>query len=189
MLEAAGELLLDGGLAATTIEAVAARAKVSKVTIYKWWPSRGALAIDAYFHRYRETIVFEESGDVATDLLGQLEALIIAFRGPAGRLMAELIGQSQTDAALAEQLRERWVAPRREVSSGVLRRAIERGQVRPDIDIETVMDQLYAPIYYRLAMGHQPLDAGLSRRLVDGILVGVGVGGNGRGPGADQTPS
>ncbi len=54
-LEAAADLLVEGGLAATTVESIAARAGVSKVTIYKWWPSRGAVAVDAYFHRFDQT--------------------------------------------------------------------------------------------------------------------------------------
>ena len=68
ILEAGADLLLEGGLAAATIEGIAARAGVSKVTIYKWWPSRGAVAVDSFFHRYRQTISFEETGDLAHDL-------------------------------------------------------------------------------------------------------------------------
>src|SRR5580692_10200816 len=111
IMEAAADLLIEGGLAAATIEAIAARAGVSKVTIYKWWPTRGAVAIDAYFHRYQQTIAFEDSGDVAHDLTVQIQALAEAFRGRAGQVMAELIGQAQSDAALAETLRARWIQP------------------------------------------------------------------------------
>jgi len=172
-MEAAADLLIEGGLAAATIEAIAARAKVSKVTIYKWWPSRGAVAIDAYFHRYRLTITFEDTGDVARDLTVQIEALADAFRGRAGEVMAELIGQAQADPCLAEMLRDRWIQPRREMAGAVLRRAIERGQIRPDVDIEILMDQLYAPLYYRLVVRHQPLGDTLAPTLVRTILDGA----------------
>ena len=64
ILEAAADLLVEGGLGAATIEAVAARAGVSKVTIYKWWPSRGAVAVDAYFHRYTGHGRVADTGDV-----------------------------------------------------------------------------------------------------------------------------
>jgi len=87
VLEAAADLLVEGGLARATIEAVAARAGVSKVTIYKWWPSRGAVAIDAYFHRYRATAEFEDTGELATDLTGQIRLLVEAFRGRAGEVL------------------------------------------------------------------------------------------------------
>ena len=172
-LEAAADLLVEGGLEAATMESIAARAGVSKVTIYKWWPSRGAVAVDAYFRRFDETYTYVDSGDVAADLIVQLRLLIHAFRGRAGEIMAELIGRAQTDRALAETLRTSWLAPRREATATVLQRAIDRGQLRSDIDVPTVMDQLYAPLYWRLMMHHQPLHDGLADELVRDALEGV----------------
>ncbi len=78
VLEACADLLVEGGLGAASIEAIAARAGVSKVTIYKWWPSRGSVAVDAFFHRYRQTINFPDTGDLAADLIGQIRMLITA---------------------------------------------------------------------------------------------------------------
>jgi AcrR family transcriptional regulator len=173
IMEAAADLLIEGGLAAATIEAIAARAKVSKVTIYKWWPSRGAVAIDAYFHRYRAGFTFEDTGDVAHDLTAQVQALAGDFRGRAGEVMAELIGEAQSDDCLAEVLRDRWIQPRREMVGALLRRAIDRGQIRRDIDVEILMDQLYAPLYYRLVIRHQPLDETLAPALVRTMLDGI----------------
>jgi AcrR family transcriptional regulator len=172
-LEAAADLLVEGGLGAATMEAIAARAGVSKVTIYKWWPSRGAVAVDAYFHRFDETYSYVDTGDVAADLTTQVRLLIHAFRGRAGEIMAELIGRAQTDPALAETLRTGWLVPRREAAAAVLERAVARGQLRPDADIPTVMDELYAPLYWRLLMRHQPLDDALADELVRNTLEGV----------------
>ena len=172
-LEAAADLLVEGGLGAATMEAIAARAGVSKVTIYKWWPSRGAVAVDAYFHRFDETYSYVDTGDVAADLTTQVRLLVHAFRGRAGEIMAELIGRAQTDPALAETLRTGWLVPRREAAAAVLERAVARGQLRPDVDIPTVMDELYAPLYWRLLMRHQPLDDALADELVRNTLEGV----------------
>jgi AcrR family transcriptional regulator len=173
VLEAAADLLVEGGLSAATIEAIASRAGVSKVTIYKWWPSRGSVAIDAYFHRYRATADFGDSGDLAADLTGQIRLLLDAFRGRAGEIMAELIGQAQTDPALAETVRSHWLEPRRTATAAVLGRAIARGDVRRDIDVPVVMDQLYAPVYYRLMLRHEPLDDDLAAVLVQTMLDGI----------------
>jgi AcrR family transcriptional regulator len=173
ILEAAADLLIQGGLTAATIEAIAARAGVSKVTIYKWWPTRGAVAIDAYFHRYSQTILFGDSGDLATDLVAQMLVLIDAFRGRAGTIMAELIGQAQTDHRLAETLRSGWLKPRREAPTAVLQRSIDRGDLDPNIDIPAVLDQLYAPLYFRLTMQHEPLTPDLAATLVRNVLNGV----------------
>lgn len=172
-LEAAADLLVEGGLSAATMEAIAARAGVSKVTIYRWWPTRGAVAVDAYFHRFDETYTYVDTGDVAADLTTQIRLLIRSFRGRAGEIMAELIGRAQSDPALADTLRSGWLLPRREATATVLRRAVDRAQIRPDVDIPTVMDQLYAPLYWRLMMGHQALGDGLAEELVRNALDGV----------------
>lgn len=172
-LEATGDLLVEGGLGAVTMESIAARAGVSKVTIYKWWPSRGAVAVDAYFHRFDETYSYVDTGDVAADLTTQLRLLIHAFGSRAGEIMAELIGQAQSDPSLADMLRAGWLLPRREATAAVLRRGIDRGQIRPDVDVPTVMDQLYAPLYWRLMMRHEPLDDTLAAELVRNTLEGV----------------
>ncbi|MGA7418871.1 MAG: TetR/AcrR family transcriptional regulator [Acidimicrobiales bacterium] len=173
ILEAAADLLIEGGLGAATIEAIAARAGVSKVTIYKWWPTRGAVAVDAYFHRAAPTNTIEDTGDVARDLTNQLAKMIDAFRGRPGVVMAELIGQAQTDPNLAEILRSRWLKPRRDEAAAALQRSIDRGEIRPDVDIPALMDQLFAPIYYRLIMQHEPLDEELAETLVCTLLDGV----------------
>lgn len=172
ILEAAADLLEEGGLAATTMESIAARAGVSKVTIYKWWPSRGSVAIDAFFLRYRQTMVFPDTGDVAEDLMSQMLVLIRAFRGRPGEIMAELIGQAQTDPALAETLRTGWLQPRREISGSVIQRGIDRGQLRSDTDIPLLLDLLYGPIYYRLVVRHAPLNDSFARELVTATLYG-----------------
>jgi AcrR family transcriptional regulator len=172
-LEAAADLLMEGGLTAATIEAIAARAGVSKVTIYKWWPTRGAVAVDAYFHRSSPTNTIEDTGDLARDLTTQLAKIIDAFQGRPGVVMAELIGQAQTDPNLAETLRSRWLKPRRDEAATVLQRAIDRAEIRPDVDIPALMDQLFAPIYYRLIMQHEPLNVKLAETLVCNLLDGI----------------
>jgi AcrR family transcriptional regulator len=173
ILEAAADIMLESGFAATTIEAIAARAGVSKVTIYKWWPSRGAVAIDAYYHRYRESIAFSDSGDIGADLTRQILLMVKAFRGRAGELMAELLGHAQGDPALAEMWRERWLQPRRDATTEVLRQAIERGQIRPDVSLAILMDELYGPVYYRLLARHEPLNDAFAKELVVNTLRGV----------------
>jgi AcrR family transcriptional regulator len=173
ILDAAADLLVEGGLAAATMDAIAARAGVSKVTIYKWWPTRGAVAVEAYFRRYRPTMHFDDTGDIARDLIGQLRLLVDAFRGRAGAVMAELIGQAQTDPILAETLRTQWIQPRRDASAAVFQRAIDRGQLRADIDVQAAMDQLYGPVYFRLMLRHLPLEDGLPENLVYTLLDGA----------------
>ncbi|MGC1239612.1 MAG: TetR/AcrR family transcriptional regulator [Acidimicrobiales bacterium] len=173
ILNATADLMLESGFSGTTIEAIAARARVSKVTIYKWWPSRGAVAIDAYFHRFRETSVFPDTGDVVRDITVQILSVIETFRGRAGYVMAELLGHAQSDPALAEMLRIRWLQPRREAATVVLQRAINRGEIRSDVSLPVLMDELYGPVYYRLIARHEPLSDEFAHELVANTLRGV----------------
>jgi hypothetical protein len=89
--------------------------------------------------------------------------------------MAELIGQAQRDPNLAETLRARWLQPRRDVTTAIMKCSIERGEIRADTDLATLIDQLYAPLYFRLTMQHQPLHADLADALVHNLLDGVRV--------------
>jgi tetracycline repressor-like protein len=103
----------------------------------------------------------------------QIRLVIEAFRSEAGATMADLIGHVRTDPKLAQTLRTGWLQPRRGVAADLLRRAIERGQIRADTDIPVLIDQLYAPLYLRLTMQHEPLDDKLAETLTHTVIDGV----------------
>jgi AcrR family transcriptional regulator len=174
VIEAAGELLLEVGLDGFTIDAVAARSGVSKATIYKWWPSKGAVALDGFFHAVDPRTRFPDTGSVREDFAAQLRRLIRVLRTtPAGRIIAGLIAESQHDPALAAEFRQRWLLPRRQLAEEFLRRGQERGELRQDFDPEVVIDQVYGPLYHRLLSGHLPLRDDLATKLVDNILPAI----------------
>jgi AcrR family transcriptional regulator len=174
ILAAAGELMLEGGLAAASIEAIAARAGVSKATIYKWWPSRNAVALDGFLAQVSDSLAIPEDSSTVQALEFQLEALLRLVRDTeVGPLLRALAAAAQSDPDVARALRERWLAPRRAVTAEVVRVAIERGDIRADVDVSLVLDQLFAPIYHRLVFGHDRLDDDLAPRLVANLLAGV----------------
>jgi AcrR family transcriptional regulator len=174
ILDAAGELLFDEGMASFTIDKVAARSGASKMTIYKWWPSKGALALDGYFHRVEQELQFPDSGDVETDLRAQLHAfLAVIADSPAGSVIAELIGQAQSDPELKAAFLQRYSAPRRALAVSTMETAKERGQLRPDLDAETVVDQLWGACYHRLLIPDLPLTKTFVDALVDNLFGGI----------------
>jgi AcrR family transcriptional regulator len=174
ILAAAGELMLAGGISAASMEAIAERAGVSKATIYKWWPSRGAVALDGFLAAVRDSMTVPEGLNTADALRFQVAAVVTLFRDTAsGPLMRALVGQAERDPEIARAIRERWLAPRRAVSVEILRAGMASGEIRPDIDIEVALDQLYAPVYHRLFFAHEPLDDGLADRLVTQTLAGL----------------
>ncbi|MEU6558540.1 TetR/AcrR family transcriptional regulator [Nocardia nova] len=173
---AAGALLLESGMGAFTIEAVAEKAGVSKTTLYKWWPSKGALALDGYFHAVESTLAFPDSGDIEADLITQLHAFVhLLTRTRAGRVMAELIGRAQTDPDLSAALLRHYSDPRRTLGADAVRRAQERGQIRPEVDPEVLVDQLWGACYHRLLLPSLPLTEEFATALVENLMRGIAV--------------
>lgn len=174
VLEAAGELLFEEGMAGFTIDKVASRSGASKMTLYKWWPSKGALALDGYFKRVEPELVFPDTGDIRTDLRAQLHAFVqLIGNSPAGPAISELIGQAQTDPELKTAYLQRYSSPRRALVVEAMERAKQRGQLRADLDPETVVDQLWGACYHRLLLPDQPLTEEFVDALLDNLFGGI----------------
>ena len=175
ILDAAAELQLDRGLAAVTMDAIAERAGVSKATIYRWWPTKEAVALDALQADWATTRPRRrDTGTLRGDLLGLLRPWVrrVGSR-PYARLIAALVTEAHNDAAFAAQYRERFVEPRRDEAREIFQRAIERGEIPPDTKVEVAVDLLYGPLYHRLLHGHAPLNDRFTVDVVDMALRGV----------------
>lgn len=174
VLRAVGDLLLTEGSAGLTFERVARLAGVSKTTIYKWWPSKGALALEGYFNAVELTLAFPDTGDIRADLLSQLRAFAkLMTRTPGGRVMAELIGQAQTDPDLGRAYRELYSAERRRLACDRMRKAQEAGQIRPEVDVRVLVDQLWGAAYHRLLIPDEPVTDDFIVALVSNLLDGI----------------
>ncbi|MDQ6525244.1 TetR/AcrR family transcriptional regulator C-terminal ligand-binding domain-containing protein [Nocardioides sp. LHD-245] len=177
VLRAVGELLLSEGMADLTFERAARTAGVSKTTLYKWWPSVGALALDGYFHAVEDELEFPDTGDIRADLLAQLRAFVAVMTGtPGGRVLAELIGHAQTDPELARAYRALYSGERRRLAGERLQRAQEIGQIRSDVDVQVLVDQLWGAVYHRLLIPDEPVTDAFVGALVANLLGGVGSG-------------
>ncbi|MCO1574669.1 TetR/AcrR family transcriptional regulator [Crossiella sp. SN42] len=178
VLRAAGELLLAEGLADFTFERVARVSGVSKTTLYKWWPSKGALALDGYFHAVQETLAFPDTGDIRADLTSQLRSFAkVMTKTAGGKIVTELIGQAQTDHELSVAFRERYSAQRRQLAVTRLQRAQEQGQLRAEVDVRIVIDQLWGAVYHRLLVPDEPVTDKFILALVANLLDGIATAG------------
>lgn len=174
VLDAAGELLLTEGMAGFTIDKVAARSGASKMTIYKWWTSKGALALEGYFDAVESPLTFPDTGDIRADLRSQLCAFVdILTQTQAGRALGELVGQAQTDPDLMAAYRATYSAPRRALAVQRLEAARAAGQLREDLDPESVVDQLWGACYHRLLLPDQPLTHTFADNLLDNLFTGI----------------
>ncbi|PWD51359.1 TetR family transcriptional regulator [Serinibacter arcticus] len=172
-LAAAAEVLLSEGIRAVTFERVATTGGLSRTTLHKWWPTPGALAVEAYFARAEPLLDFPDTADVEADLTTQLTAFVVLLTGPTGPVVAGLLGAAQSDPALAAAWSEHYSRPRRDLAVRALRRARSRGQVAEDVDLAVVVDQLWGACYHRLLIPDEPLTPDLARHLVRNVLHGI----------------
>jgi AcrR family transcriptional regulator len=170
-LEAAGELLDERGLAALSVDAIATHAGVSKATIYRWWPSKAAVVMDAFLERTSPQMPFPDTGSTREDLRRQMRSVIRLFNDAAtSRPFVALIAESQHDPVLAAALRERFIAARRAAATEAFARGIERGDLKADLDVEIAIDALYGALYYRLLVSGEPLTPRYADRLLDQLF-------------------
>jgi AcrR family transcriptional regulator len=184
VLATAGALLEEGGLPLVTIEAVSARSGVSKPTIYRYWPNRLAVAIDAFAARMASEVPLADLGDARSDLTEQVRRVAAFYATHAGTVLAQLLGATANDPAATQQLRDRFLAGRWAETTVMWRRAVARGEVRADIAPEVAIDVLFSPIVYRLLVGHAPIDPESAATIADAVLGGLLV----PGPSADGMP-
>ena len=140
------------------VEAVASRAGVGKATIYRWWPNKAELVIDSFVWAVEEELRFPSVGPVLESIHEQMRRWAVIFRSPLGQIVATVIGAGQSDPEILQAFRAHWVEPRRIEARRLLRLAMENGEVRDDLDPDTVLDLLYGPLYVRLLLKHAPLD-------------------------------
>jgi AcrR family transcriptional regulator len=174
ILAAASSLLAERGLAAMSIEEVAARAGVGKATIYRRWPSKGLLALDAFAASFRAEQPLPDTGSLRGDLRAAMRAWVRAVTStPVGRLLAPLIGAAQHDPELHAAWRERVLEPLRAQYRIMLARAAERGEIRPSADPEVVLDLFFGAAQHRLLLGHLPMTDTFTESVVDVIIDGI----------------
>lgn len=174
VMRAVGSVLLHEGLGTLTIERVARESGVSKTTLYRWWPSLGALALDGYFHAVEDTLSFPDTGDIRADLATQLHGFVhLMTHTPAGRLLTELIGQAQVDPDLNVAFRELYSSHRRRLAVERMQIAVDAGQINPTVDLETLVDQLWGAAYNRLLVPDQPVTAAFADSLVRNLFDGI----------------
>jgi AcrR family transcriptional regulator len=176
ILQATQDLLLERSYREVTIEGIAARAGVGKQTIYRWWPSKAALVLEAYLAGADAVPPPRTLATVREDVRALLRWLIAVLAEPTGgRVVAGLVGDLQHDADLAEGFQRDVVPVRREAMLAALERGRARGEIRADADLELAVDALHGAVFYRLLLSGESLDAAFAERLAEQVLAGLGA--------------
>jgi AcrR family transcriptional regulator len=167
VLKAAMELIREDELRIASIDRISARSGVSKATIYKWWPNRTAVAIDAFLHQMMAEAPVPDTGSAAEDFRLTLRGIMRFYSSPLGAIYAQLIGLSQLDPTERERIRTHQVNVRRAAVRKIWDRGVARGELDPNLDPEVALDLIFGPAMYRRATGH----AGLTPADADAIVA------------------
>jgi AcrR family transcriptional regulator len=158
VLKAALRLVTKRGFRSVSMNEIAADAGVGKMTLYRHWPNKAALVMDALLLLIGSETDFPEAGSAIESLRRQLDLQAAFFRSSQGNLIRSLVAEAQSDTELAIAFRERWLDPRREGVRKIMQEAVAEGSLRSDIDINTAIDLLYGSLYYRLLLGSGALN-------------------------------
>lgn len=169
ILSAARRLLEEGGVGAVTIEGIAARAGVGKPTIYREWPNAHAVMMAALIDTVPSSVPIRSRRRALNALRQQLRQIAEVFATRTGRSVAHILAASEPETELSKAFRHHFILARREEGRALLLAAMQEGTLRGDLDVDVTLDLIYAPIFYRLLVGHAPLDA----RFTDSVLQHV----------------
>jgi AcrR family transcriptional regulator len=176
ILAAAAELLSERGLHSMSANDIAVRAGVSKATIYRWWSSKQAVALDAFLaelESHQEQ--FPDTGSLRGDLVASLDGRCrLMLEHPAlAHTQAALLAQAQADAGLRAEYLAHVLGPLRQHARAMFERAAARGEIERPERGELVLDLLYGALYHRLFNAHAPLGPEFVEDAVNLVVRGL----------------
>ncbi|MFI6317735.1 TetR/AcrR family transcriptional regulator [Nonomuraea sp. NPDC050556] len=174
VLRATLELAREVGYARLSIEGIAARAGVGKHTVYRRWPSKGAVFLDALLSTLKADLSYPDTGDIVADLRTQMNAARTLLGSDSyGPLYAALVGEAQHDPAITQAVYERWIKPLSDGTRERLRKAREQGQLSAEHDLDTIVALLYGPLYYRFLLIPGDYDAAFVDAILHAAFTGL----------------
>src|ERR1700761_3944179 len=175
ILDATVDLLRTGGLGSLTIDAIAQGAGVGRQTIYRWWPSKGAMLAEGMGLRAEAVVPPRDSGSFDADLTEFFAASFRSLADPGlARGLRDLASGAQHDEHVAEALAG-FTARRRAALRAVLARGVDQGRLSPAADLDLLVDLGYGFLWYRLLVGHRPLDEPAARDLASYLIAAGGA--------------
>jgi AcrR family transcriptional regulator len=171
VLRAAYDLLAESGLSHFTIEGVAARSGVARTTIYRWWPTKGALAMEGFLEGAAPDLVLPPTDSVVADIRALLRLFARLLRGKAGRIIRSIIAEGQSDPDTIDAFMTGFVTPRRAEVRAIIERGMARGELRANLDVEMVLYDLFGPLYLRMLL-NEGLDEAWVDRVSNFVLGG-----------------
>jgi AcrR family transcriptional regulator len=174
IIQAALDLLEKKNLRDISIEGIARQAKVGKATIYKWWRSKAHLVLEAFMESKYRYAPIPDTGSTRKDLLQHIAALSDFHQTRIGQVLVHFLAEGQSDSDFQKDFWDCFLSVRRGAVVDLLRRGMERGELRKDVGVDLMIDLIYAPMIYRQMIGFGPLDTGAVESYVSVLLEGLG---------------
>jgi len=174
ILEAALDVLAETGYDGMTIDMVAARAKAGKATLYRRWPSKAELVVDAVACMKRGDTDLDSLPDTGTlrgDLVAMVRTPTLQDSERKLRIMAGLVSMVSRSPELADALKAAVVEPRATANRMLMQRAIERGEISSDCDIDALSLVSHAMVSHRVLLLREPVTREFLISLIDGIIL------------------
>lgn len=171
ILASAERLLQERCFDDITVDAIAEHSGSGKATVYRWWPNKAAVLIEAFRERISRDLPFPDTGDFRKDVRQQLQNFTeIIYWGKRGKVFRSFIAGAQGDAEIAKAFREMWIRPRRAEARKLFERHIANGTARKDLDPDLAIEILFSPLYYRLLTGWGEITPEYLDDLVDTVM-------------------
>ena len=167
--------MAEGGLAAATVDAIRDRSGVSKTTIYKHWPNRLCVAVDAFAGHLASDASLPDTGTARGDFSEQIRRVSAYYASPVGSVFAQLLASAVQDPVASQWLQARLLASRQRGIQELWDRAVSRGEVQPEIDPGLALDLMFAPVMWRLMSGRRPVTDDEADAIADSVLNGLGT--------------
>ncbi|MGC5326053.1 TetR/AcrR family transcriptional regulator [Brevibacillus sp. SYSU BS000544] len=163
-------LLEQNGYKKLSMESIAKASGAGKQTLYRWWPTKAALVLEAIQSQCELEIPVPNHGSVRQDLLEYVQNTCNLLNGPFGSMISTLIVESQFDEDISQLFNKEFISSRREALKSILYKGVDRGEVETSKDLDFLADLCYGPIWYRLLNRHAPLDKPFVQEIVKTLL-------------------
>jgi len=163
----------EKAFAQVTAEAIAERAGTSKATVYRWWPNKAAVVIEAFREAIAPELPLHDTGSLRGDLTAQVRNFARVLSGRGGRMLRSFVVAARSDPEVAAAFRSIWSNPRRAEAKQMLRLKQASGQLRSDADLDLVLDSLYGPLYYRFLVKNEHPSQKYAEALADLVITGL----------------
>lgn len=178
ILDATSQLLAEKGGAGLTLEAISRRAKVGKPTLYRWWPSLADIVLEVVLRQADKSITVPPFDTLRDTLRQFLRHSMKAITDGGGVDLRFLMAHAQKDDDFRERFKANFVSKRRATLQSIFLHAVDCGQIDSEQNLEILLDLVFGAMWYRLLVGHAPMDESFADELTEMVVRIVKLEGN-----------